>query len=155
MLIHQTRISNRDRATARASATRAPPSLEGKLLIHQTRISIHDRALSFSHVVFALDQWTHWIDNPYSAESTEDFSCEIDRGQQECATLFNLNHFLTNPIALQNLAEEGNHNPILRDHIFSCIESIGQIPNQIMVDFYSIGDLFLVAEEINQQFDRK
>ena len=98
------------------------------------------------------DQWTHWVDNPYSAQSIEDFSCEIDRGEEQTASLFNVNHFLTAPIALQDLAEEANQYSNLKEHVFNCWRSTGRFPNQVLVDFYSIGDLFTVVNELNAQF---
>ena len=97
-------------------------------------------------------QWEHWLDNPYSAKEIEDFSCEVDRGEPETASLFNVNHFLTNPIALEQLANEANQNPVLPNHVFDCWEKTSRFPNQVLVDFYSIGELFDVVEELNHQF---
>jgi hypothetical protein len=99
-------------------------------------------------------QWEHWLDNPYSAKEVDDFSCEIDRGDPATATLFNVNHFLTNPIALEQLAEEGNQNPYLKDHVFDCWQYTNRFPNQVLVDFYSIGELFDVVEELHHQFQQ-
>jgi len=98
------------------------------------------------------EQWVHWVDNPYSAQGIDDFSCALERGNPETATLYNVNHFLTSPISLPSLAEEGNLNPILADHVFGCWEETDRFPNQVLVDFYSIGDLFAVVEELNHQF---
>ena len=97
-------------------------------------------------------QWTHWVDNPYSAQRTEDFSCDIDRGEEDTASLFNVNHFLTNPVALQHLAVQANEYATLKSHVFDCWNSTGRFPNQVLVDFYSIGSLFRVVDELNTQF---
>ena len=97
-----------------------------------------------------MDQWTHWIDNPYSALSTEDFACQPDRGDLSSASLYNLNHFITNPIALEALAEEANLRVVLDDHLSRCIDLWGRQPNQILVDFYSIGDALKVVNDLNQ-----
>ena len=97
------------------------------------------------------DQWTHWVDNPYSAQSIDDFACTIERGNQETATLFNVNHFMTMLSGSQSLAEEGNLYPVLHEHVFSCWEESDKFPNQVLVDFYSIGDLFTVVDELNDR----
>jgi hypothetical protein len=94
-------------------------------------------------------QWVHWVDNPYSAREVEDFSCTLDRGDEETATLFNVNHFLTKPIALEQLAQQANINPNLSEHVFSCWQETGRFPNQVLVDFYNIGDLFTVVDQLN------
>ncbi len=94
-------------------------------------------------------QWDWWFDNPYSATSVDDFSCDVDRGEIT-NDLFNVNHFLTNPIGMQEFAEEVNFNPVLRDHVFRCQDETGRLPNQVLVDFASIGDLISVVDELNQ-----
>ena len=96
-----------------------------------------------------MAQWTHWLDNPYQAQHVEDFSCAPERGDPQTATLYNVNHFISRPLALVDFAEEGNWNPILHDHVFSCWEETGRFPNQVLVDFYSIGDLFSVVDALN------
>ncbi|MGB0640916.1 MAG: hypothetical protein ACPGTU_16370 [Myxococcota bacterium] len=94
-------------------------------------------------------QWDWWFDNPYSASSSDEFSCDVDRGVVS-NDLFNVNHFLTDPIAMQEFAEEVNVNPVLIDHVLRCQEETGRFPNQILVDFASIGDLISVVDELNQ-----
>ena len=96
-----------------------------------------------------MAQWEHWLDNPYGANYPEDFACIPDRGDADTATLYNVNHFLSRPISHEDFAEEGNNNPVLRDHVFTCFEETGMFPNQILVDFYSIGDIFSVVAELN------
>ena len=94
-------------------------------------------------------QWDWWFDNPYSATSAAEFSCAVDRGVLT-NDLFNVNHFLTDPIGMQVFAEEVNVNPILIDHVLRCQEETGRLPNQVLVDFASIGDLISVVDELNQ-----
>ena len=96
-----------------------------------------------------LAQWTHWVDSPYEAQGIEDFACIPNRGDFQTATLYNVNHFISRPIALESFAQEGNINPVLSDHVFSCWEETGIFPNQVLVDFYSIGDLFVVVDALN------
>lgn len=98
-----------------------------------------------------MSQWTHWLDNPYQASSVEDFACTPNRGDPQTASLYNVNHFISRPIALADFAEEANWNPVLHDHVFSCWESTGRFPNQVLVDFYSIGDIFSVVDALNSK----
>lgn len=97
-----------------------------------------------------MSQWEHWLDNPYSAQHVEDFACIPDRGDTSTATLYNINHFLTNPVAQMTLAEEANPKSVLIDHMQRCIEETGLQPTQLLVDFYSIGDTIDVVQQYNQ-----
>ncbi len=96
-----------------------------------------------------LDQWEHWIDNPYSAQSIEDFSCDEDRGNSETATLFIVNHFITNPISDIEDSRMANDYDVLSQHVSRCWETTGRFPNQVLVDFYSQGDVIQVVNELN------
>ena len=96
-----------------------------------------------------MDQWKHWVDTPYSATSIDDFDCFFDRGDPQTASLYNINHFLTNPIALAELAEDANREEILVQHIDRCIEESGLFPSQILVDFYHLGSVLSVIDFYN------
>ena len=98
-----------------------------------------------------MAQWEHWVDTPYSANSPDDFGCFFDRGDPQTASLYNINHFLTNPVALPNLAETANQEDILHQHIERCIEESGRFPSQILVDFYRIGSVLPVVDFYNQE----
>ena len=102
-----------------------------------------------------LPQWTHWIDNPYAAEEIDDFSCVEDRGDPSTASLFNVNHFITAPLANIDNSREANQYDILREHVQRCWEETGRFPNQILVDFYAEGALFEVSKEINLAFSEE
>lgn len=95
-----------------------------------------------------LDQWAHAWQNPYAAESADDFSCEVDRGSAD-APIFVMNHFLTAPIAAPELAEQVNHNPFFLERAEQCHAEAGQLPNFVTVDFYDIGDVFAVVRSLN------
>lgn len=96
-----------------------------------------------------LEQWVHWVDNPYEAESIEDFSCTIDRGDAQTATLFNVNHFITAPVASEENSQTANQYNVLKDHVLDCWEQTGRFPNQLLVDFYDQGAVLKISEEIN------
>tara|TARA_B100000683_G_scaffold253071_1_gene270515 strand:+ start:658 stop:1485 length:828 start_codon:yes stop_codon:yes gene_type:complete len=122
----------------------------------QTLIENKTRLLLFSNqdggrINGYMSQWEHWLDNPYSAQGVEDFACLPDRGDESSATLYNINHFLTNPIALPELAQEANKESVLTDHIQRCISETELPPTQILVDFYSIGNTIDVVHEYNRQ----
>lgn len=95
-----------------------------------------------------LDLFEHSWDTPYAARTREDLSCEHGRGDRE-APLFVLNHFLTNPLALPQLAAEVNHNPFLLDRARECQQASGRLPNVIAVDYYEVGDLFAAVDALN------
>ena len=123
------------------------PTLQ-ELIENQTRLilfSNHDGGQINGY----MSQWEHWLDNPYSAQDISDFACIPDRGDQSSATLYNVNHFLTNPIALESLAQEANTKEILHAHLERCKEETGLTPNQLLVDFYSIGSVLEVVREEN------
>ena len=94
-------------------------------------------------------QWEHWIDVPYSAESVEDFACSDDRGDPTTATLYNINHFLTAPFASPELAAVANAQDVMQGHVDDCREASGRFPNQVLVDFYSVGALIDVVDGLN------
>lgn len=94
-------------------------------------------------------QWDYWIDTPYQAQSTADFSCEADRGNIETASLLNVNHFITNPIALPEHAEVANTAQAVQTHLDKCIEERQHPINQILIDFVDIGETLSVIDSIN------
>lgn len=120
----------------------------------RTLIEKETRLLLFSNndggrIEGYMAQWEHWVDNPYSAQEISDFSCVPDRGNLETATLYNINHFLTNPIASPELAEDANTQTSFFSHIDRCIAETTRNPSQILVDFYSIGSLLDVVDTYN------
>jgi hypothetical protein len=92
--------------------------------------------------------WDWWRDNPYSAQSEVDFSCDHYRGEPT-NDLYALNHFLTAPIAQASLAEEANTAESIGTHLAWCEQATGRFPNMVMVDFYSIGSVLEVVDAIN------
>ena len=63
--------------------------------------------------------------------------------------LFLMNHFLTSPVASPDLADQVNHQPLLGDRADQCMSETGDFINWIAVDFYDIGDLFEVIDDLN------
>ncbi len=111
-------------------------------------------------VVFSQDEGgdVPWIlagyrdfmwDTPYAATTPEDLSCAPLRGSTD-HSLFLVNHFLTAPIALPELAEQVNPDPFLSERIDACAQQAGQAVNFVAVDFYDIGDLLPAIARLNQ-----
>ncbi|MEZ4340674.1 MAG: hypothetical protein R3B82_28975 [Sandaracinaceae bacterium] len=97
--------------------------------------------------------WYHYAyayawDNPFHAESPSELSCRLGRGSTD-HSIFVLNHFLTAPVAMRSLAEMVNHQPFLGDQARRCRTETGQLPNFVTVDFYDVGDLFAVVDDLN------
>jgi hypothetical protein len=42
-----------------------------------------------------------------------------------------------------------NHNPLFIDRALQCESESGRLPNFVTVDFYNIGDVFAVVDELN------
>lgn len=72
----------------------------------------------------------------------------------DCATtpfeggLYEVTHVLTNPLANPDNATLINGRDVMLEHIDRCIDEVG-LPNQVSVDFYSIGDTVAVVDELN------
>lgn len=94
-----------------------------------------------------LDQWTYWVDNPYSYKEGDPFTCGADRGEIT-NDLYNLNHFVTDPIANAELAAVANARSALEEHIRRCEAETGRLPNQVLVDFFDEGDVLDVVEAL-------
>lgn len=96
--------------------------------------------------------WEVAWETDWSNHSLDDLDCERNRGSAD-NELFIMNNFLYNQppaeLPLPSLAEKANVNPFLIDRVTRCEEETGHLPNFIVVDFYSIGDLLEVADTVN------
>ena len=119
----------------------------GKMVASGRRLVVFtDRAggeLPWLHRVWDFCWETH-----FSARSRKDLVCRKNRGDSN-NSLFILNHFLTRPVASARLADEVNHNPFLKKRIEQCRKASGRLPNFITVDFYELGDVIAVVDELN------
>jgi len=101
-------------------------------------------------VPWQMDVWAHCWENHWSNKVLDDFDCDPNRGDPENALLI-LNHFLTDPIALEELAQQANTLESLQEHMVQCQTGAGRMPNFITVDFYSIGALLESTDSLNEQ----
>jgi hypothetical protein len=96
-----------------------------------------------------MDGYADFVwDTPYSAETVDDFSCGTLRGDAG-HDLFLVNHFLTAPLASEELATEANAIEMLRDRVERCEAEAGQHVNWLAVDFYDVGGTLQVVDELN------
>jgi hypothetical protein len=95
-----------------------------------------------------LPTWDHAWETHWAAEEPEDLSCEPNRGSPD-NPLFIMNHFLTDPVSLPELAAVVNERSFLEERALRCWEESGSVPNFIAVDFYATGDLLQVVESLN------
>lgn len=122
----------------------------GELIDADTRLLVtHEReraeAAPWYHATYEL-AW----DNDYSARSVGDFDCDVLRGQPT-NDIFLLNHFLTDPLARPDLAKQANPAEVIRAHVDACEEQSGQTVDWIAVDFYEIGGVLDVVDELNRR----
>ena len=91
--------------------------------------------------------WELFSDTPYSFSSTEEFSCELNRGALE-NPLFLLNHWVEDPFPSEELSAQANAYDMLMSRAEDCRVQ-RQLPNLVAVDMYRTGDLFAVVEALN------
>jgi len=97
-----------------------------------------------------LPVWDWAWDNDWDNKVPEDLNCRVNRGGGD-NNFFILNHFLTDPVASEDLARKVNFNPFLIDRVMTCQEERGHIPNFVTVDFYHLGDVIDVVSTLNRQ----
>lgn len=95
-----------------------------------------------------LPVWDWAGDNDWNNKVPEDLNCAVNRGNP-ANPFFILNHFLTNPFASEDLANEINFNPFFIDQAVKCRAERDHIPNFVTVDFAEIGDVMTVVDALN------
>ncbi len=91
--------------------------------------------------------WDLYFDTPYQFFSVGDFSCDVNRGQDD-NDLFLINHWL-GPISSVSNAETANAWAVLNQRAEDCRGVHQRIPNLLAVDFYEYGALFEVVDSLN------
>lgn len=122
----------------------------GDLIAADTRLLVFQEKLpADAEFPWLMNVWDYAWETHFSAAAPEDFSCDSNRGNTD-NPLFLLNHFLTAQIGGRPaLAEMVNYNPFFIDRANQCEDVSGDFANFIAVDFYDIGDLFEVVDELN------
>lgn len=96
-----------------------------------------------------MDQWQYAYQNPYAATTAADFACNTDRGTDGPGQVFIMNHFLSTPLGSIANAMMVNPYAVLKPHVDDCVTVQSHIPNFVTVDFYEVGDLLQVVDELN------
>jgi len=92
--------------------------------------------------------WDYVEETAYSVTDPAQFNCLPNRGGTGHA-LFLLNHWISKRAPDRVDAARINSRSFLLSRANLCAEARGQMPNFIAVDFYSVGDLFRVVDELN------
>lgn len=90
-----------------------------------------------------------WVqETPYTFRTVADFTCAPNRGPAD-APLFQLNHWLAGFGTLVSDAALVNAADVLGPRAELCRAERGQIPNFVAVNYYNLGDLFDVVDQLN------
>jgi hypothetical protein len=93
--------------------------------------------------------WDYSVETHYSASTSNDFSCDFNRGDS-INDLFIFNHFITTATGgSESDALIVNANPYFYNRIVQCWQEKQKFPNFITVDFYEQGDCFALINQIN------
>ena len=84
----------------------------------------------------------------YQFTSEEEFHCNNDRGN-ESATMLQIAHYITDPLASESDAQLVNQFASLWRHAQKCVDQHGMLPNFILVDYVDHGDAVLIAAVLN------
>jgi hypothetical protein len=122
----------------------------GRMIEDDRRLVVLTDSLRGGDAPWFLHLWTFAWETHWDNQVPADLDCAPNRGDQE-NDLFILNHFLTDPLATQELAEQVNHDPFLSNRVRQCREAHGRQVNFLTVDFCEIGDVFDVASTLNAQ----
>ena len=92
--------------------------------------------------------WDLIFDTPYDFASAEEFSCALSRGD-EANPLFLVNHWVSLPWPSEEASASVNTEGVLGERAASCAELGGRPVDILAVDFYAVGDLFTVVDDLN------
>ena len=120
----------------------------GEMIDSGKRLVVLQNRAANPQYPWQMNVWAQAFDNPFSAASAADFTCNRLRGSTDNA-LFIFNHFLTVIFGSAELAEQVNYNPLLRSRIDECEAFHGRIANFVTVDFVSIGDTLENVNTLN------
>ena len=100
--------------------------------------------------------WEHAVETHFSNESIDDFSCDLNRGEEQNPLFIFQSLYHNFLLAISNLelyyeqVEEVNSNPYFINRVYDCALEVDKFPNFITVDFYDIGDCMQVVNVLNE-----
>lgn len=116
----------------------------GQRLVVVTEEESGGQAFPWLRNAFELTQ-----DTPYTFASPDDFSCEPNRGPAD-APLLLVNHWLSGFDSLVSAAQQVNVAEVLGKRVQQCQRERDMLPNFVGVNFYDIGDVSDVVDELNR-----
>ncbi len=87
-------------------------------------------------------------DTPYTFPTVESFSCERNRGSED-APLLLVNHWLSGFSNLVSAAQQVNVDDVLGPRLRQCQRERGQQPTFVGVNYYDLGDVGEVVDDLN------
>lgn len=87
-------------------------------------------------------------DTPFTFASAADFSCEPNRGGEN-APLLLVNHWLSGFDSIVSAAEQVNVAEVLGVRVRQCEAEREMLPNFVGVNYYDIGDVAAVVDDLN------
>ena len=87
-------------------------------------------------------------DTPFTFDSAADFSCEPNRGGED-APLLLVNHWLSGFDSIVSAAEQVNVAEVLGARVRQCEAERTMLPNFVGVNYYDIGDVAAVVDDLN------
>lgn len=95
--------------------------------------------------------WDLFQDTHYAFPDVDSIHCDPHRGTED-SPLFLMNHWVEGGflgLPVESAAAEVNSTEVLLSQVERCAEQRGLAPTLIAVDFYGVGDLFAVVDELN------
>ena len=137
-----------DRYAYTHAGAAAPWPTLGELIERNERLIVMtenapDAPAPWLHRGFEVAQET-----PFRFHSVDDLSCELNRGRADAA-LFLVNHWIEDIAPSPADAEVLNARDVLLPRLRQCEAERGQLPNLVAVNFYRVGDVMAVVDELN------
>lgn len=124
------------------------PTLRQLIERRQRVVVLAENAADQVRPAWYHDGWVLAQDTSYSYARPTDFDCAPNRGVVD-APLFLLNHWVARQPPDPGDAAIVNTYEFLLARARQCQQERGRLPNLIAVDFYQIGDLLRVVDELN------
>lgn len=99
-----------------------------------------------------LPFWSHMQDTPFDFRNPSEFSCARNRGYADAPMLM-INHWITRPPPDRVAATRVNQYDVLMERVEQCRQERGMEPTIIAVDFFSIGHVQRVVDDLNLRRD--
>lgn len=120
----------------------------GELISNNQQLVVFAGSSDSDEVNGIYNLWTARKDNEFDYQSTSEHECAAIRGNSE-SNLYGINSFVTVISPRPDSAAIVNEYQFLTDRVQDCRDETGLFPNYIMVDFYDLGGVLEVCQDIN------